>query len=405
MSAALLLALALGSAAEPIHPDDALATSARDLDGLAALAREGTWNERIHAVHMLGRMGPRAVPALSEAARDADWQVRLGAVHWLGRQGTKALKPLSWSLANDPCPIPRLAALHWLGSLGPEGMPAIEEALGDDSQLLKLNHGYWKRKASESAGPPDAAAAAADDLALRREYDEDLERCRRSLKPGLVEPVRGDAAPGEPVTDSALAPAPAADPIGVPETLAGYETLAERGEPEDAPPALEAPARAGPALELSAPATGTAEKLAGPPAVPSRDELVRAEALLMGDNGKGPPPHDALPLLLAALRGGDARLKSRAADAIGFLAEKAAEAAPDLGRALGDPSPRVRESAALALGKIGPAADAQARSLEKALGDKNAAVRHSAALSLGRIGTPRARKAFERYLRRQTRGD
>lgn len=76
-------------------------------------------------------------------------------------------------------------------------------------------------------------------------------------------------------------------------------------------------------------------------------------------------------------------------------------AIPSLRKALKDRSPRVRASAAFALGNIGRPAENAVPALVRALRDKNAGVRYSAAESLGRIGTPDARKAFERYLRRE----
>ncbi len=130
--------------------------------------------------------------------------------------------------------------------------------------------------------------------------------------------------------------------------------------------------------------------------------LALPAGLLADDYPGGRPatPVSELPKLRKQLRTGDWNARI---DAVHRLGEMGESAVPSLRKALKDRSPRVRASAAFALGNIGRPAENAVPALVRALRDKNADVRYSAAESLGRIGAPAARKAFERYLRREFR--
>jgi hypothetical protein len=134
---------------------------------------------------------------------------------------------------------------------------------------------------------------------------------------------------------------------------------------------------------------------AAPPATPAPD------VALAQDHGRPKPKHDPLPELIRTLRQGDAAARARAADEAGKRGPRAAAAGPALLEDLRHPDPRVRASAALALGNIGAAADSAVPALVRALKDPSEDVQGSAAMALGRLGTPRARRAFRRYLRDQ----
>ncbi|HEX4346859.1 MAG TPA: HEAT repeat domain-containing protein, partial [Vicinamibacterales bacterium] len=103
---------------------------------------------------------------------------------------------------------------------------------------------------------------------------------------------------------------------------------------------------------------------------------------------EAPPP--APPDLTRLLADGDARIRRRAALAVGRVGMK--DGAPPLVAALGDSDPEVRQMAAFALGLLG---DKSARdALIAALGDQAIAVRASAAEALGLIGDASAADAI-----------
>lgn len=95
------------------------------------------------------------------------------------------------------------------------------------------------------------------------------------------------------------------------------------------------------------------------------------------------PTNGNLADLIAALRDGDAPVRSHAADALGTLGESAAEAIPHLIQALRDDYEPVRLNAAYALGAIGEPAVPQ---LIETLADENGPTRRMAAYALAAVG-------------------
>jgi HEAT repeat protein len=89
----------------------------------------------------------------------------------------------------------------------------------------------------------------------------------------------------------------------------------------------------------------------------------------------------------------DARVRRSCAYAVGAFGPAAAEAVPDLKKALRDDSPAVRQNAAWALGRVGAADGATVAELCDLLRDANALVRRDAAGALGELGRERAADA------------
>lgn len=429
--ALLLASTPLWASDDEISPGGMPATPVSELPALRGLLSTGDWNERMHAVESLGHMGRPGHPGLQQAADDGDYQVRLAAVHWLGRLGAVSVPDLRRVLRGEPCRIVRITAVHWLGSLGPEALPALEEALGDESSMARSTGRYWQRKLRSGDGRMEVELSDEDDVEDRIDmqtaaYGEDLRGCVHQGAAGKRLLI-ASAAPRAAASSAPPAPPPPPPPRPVP---ASPEEEVDPGPvygppPSDRPPPDEFPEPPSPSRTEEPPADipqamdvdrylaegspepyrgrGKPESFPPAPGAEYRDELlVRARGLLL-DATAGPVPHDALPALLQALRLGDVLLRFRAADELGKMGPAAASAVPDLARALGDKSYRVRSSAALALGNIGADPERSVPALAKALKDRNADVRYGAGVALGRIGTPEAKRAFERYLKEETR--
>jgi len=161
---------------ENSYPGGLPATPTEDLPKLTQIVRGGDWNERIHAVHELGAMGEPAIGALDQALDDPDWQVRFTAVHFLGRIGAPAIEPLERALVEDPCRVVRISALHWMGAMGEAGRKAVQEALKDESGVMRLYADYWLRKDEELPRLNPVPAV---------NPEEDLNVCTSSLTPGF----------------------------------------------------------------------------------------------------------------------------------------------------------------------------------------------------------------------------
>lgn len=426
--AALLIIFASAAlvAGEDRYPGGMPETPEAELPLLQTALEEGGWNERIHAVHKIGASGHSGLASLQFAAGDPDWQIRLTAVHWLGRLGAPAIPALADSLQSDPCRIIRISAIHWLGSIGPKALAALEETAEDESGVARISSWYWLRRLNPKkyAGKPPVSSPA-----------EDLNVCVRSpntFRTATASPeIETEAPPPAPTTTPAKKSSQA--PKTMPEEEIARRALDRRAHPvpkEDRFKALEIllaglpqpiPAPNDPTVSANAAREETSrseaailldsteplgkpdKKLRSPKSSKRRSKnKVRAKARIASDHGS-PPVHDALPDLLKTLKSGKLRRRARAADEIGALGEKAASAVPALMKALKDRSPRVRSSAAIALGKIGWASDPAVPRLIRSLHDKNPDVRYSASEALARIGTPAARKAFERYLRKEVR--
>ncbi len=397
------------------------------------MLREGNWNQRIHAVTLLGSQGPGALPLLAYAAHDADWQVRMTAAHEMGRVGRPALGALETVLREEPCRHVRLTAMHWLGSLGPEAADALRRALGDESAMVRMMGRYWLKKDDASAGSDKADAPAA--------ANEDLKACVSSPQAGRA-PWAGARSPEAPGPDlppldetvvtkapdapKSTAPAPGAVPAPSEDAALklGQARIKELDdllapstkEPERLPaPPPGFGERAAPSSSSAAYASVGREKAPvssvkrpkdpatpellppGAPGTSERPAPRTSEAEIVADAGPGKMASDPLPALLAYLKSADAATRARAADELGRRGTPAA--VEGLTAALKDRVPRVRASAALALGNTGAAADAAVPALVAALKKGPEEVTWSAALALGRIGTPRARRAFARHSR------
>ena len=105
--------------------------------------------------------------------------------------------------------------------------------------------------------------------------------------------------------------------------------------------------------------------------------------------GKGVPPPSAVPDLTKLAADPEARVRLRAALAIGRVGLK--EGSPSLIKLLADPDPEVRQAAAFALGLIGDAASGP--SLVPLLSDPTSAVRGRAAEAIGLINAKDAAAA------------
>ncbi|MBI5244592.1 MAG: HEAT repeat domain-containing protein [Elusimicrobia bacterium] len=182
--------------------------------------------------------------------------------------------------------------------------------------------------------------------------------------------------------------------LSSPETSAAAPQASESPEgaavQARAPEGPKSPKREGPEAEIenkTQKPKKPQETLSSSPGIPMRDYIsVRAEAILMkGDRTL--LTHDAVPDLVLVLERGDARLRSRAADALGQLGAEGADAVAALMRTLAkDESPRARSSAALALGNIGPAAKEAVPLLKRAAKSRNPDLRLSAKTALERLG-------------------
>ncbi len=431
MRVLLQLIPALSLYAADLMPGGLPPTPVTELPRLEKQLHNGNWNERIHAVHRLGAMGPAAQEALAQALNDLDWQVRFTAIHWLGRQGTPSIPALDTALRTDPCRLIRLNAVHWLGSLGPEALPSLEEALLDESGVVRMTDRYWIRKieGDDRAGEPERnpgeelSACKRSELPLqlpekttaRFEVPKEMKRKRERRK---TDPSKGDS-PEAAIAKAALAkqernskpPEDAAAEIdrlfGDPESL-GYPEGPDRRlmPPVSSDAARENTDREDPEAILSKTVgrpLGLKQRLEAPKVPEGRTALsVSAEAETF-DIEPHVPQFDPIPGLLESLDHEFPPIRARAADELGWLGAKAGRAVGALMIHLRDESPRVRASAALALGNIGAAADGALPQLKRALKDPSPDVRYSAAVALGRIGTPAAKKAFSHYLKNEAK--
>ncbi len=98
-----------------------------------------------------------------------------------------------------------------------------------------------------------------------------------------------------------------------------------------------------------------------------------------------PNERDFVPVLIAAMRGGDGRVML----AVGALGKDGAWAVPTLVELLSHQTPQVRALAAQTLGRIGPAAAAAKAALERAAHDQNPAVQQAAMEALERVQAAR----------------
>ena len=83
---------------------------------------------------------PEAIKALGEAAKSGKNDELIQADKWLEMQGLAALEPLVDVVTDEEAHLaPRIAACRVLRRLGPNAKPALKQALGSESQQMRLN--------------------------------------------------------------------------------------------------------------------------------------------------------------------------------------------------------------------------------------------------------------------------
>lgn len=83
---------------------------------------------------------PEAIEALAEAAKSGKKDEMIQADKWLEMQGQAALEPLANVVTDEQAHLaPRIAACRVLRRLGPNAKPALKQALGSESQQMRLN--------------------------------------------------------------------------------------------------------------------------------------------------------------------------------------------------------------------------------------------------------------------------
>lgn len=360
----------------------------------------GDWNTRIHAVHELAYLQEEGLPGLAIAGQDGDWQVRMTAVHALGPMGDAAVPILKAMLKHEPCPVVRLMVLHNLGELAPEGEQENAMRWAFSASNAEVN------ACRDQAGPGRApwVAGRGSDVKTKTPKGSSADSSLAVLpstvsKKNVFEVPTRDKRYEE--LDVILFPEPAGE-----KEMLGPSFAVRRSTTAPVPELRMAvrPRREGPRPEMAVVRKKQTRQSLPPPLTPtSREEkMVRAPALIMPDGG-GKAIHDPLPQLLATLKEGKNDERARAADEIGHLGPRAVSAVRPLAVALKDADPRVRSSASLALGNIGAASERAVPLLVRALKDDSPDVGYAAALALSRIGTPKALRAFHRYVGKEAR--
>ena len=408
-------------------------------------ARDADWQVRLTAVHFLGRLGRPALRSLAEVLKEEPCRhVRITAIHWLGNMGPAASGVLAEAL-GDESGMARLTGRYWLRKLGQDDYSASAEGLDSQAaqredlkvcrpslqpgridlakrleaqpppappaELAELELPPTAPAAAGLAGTP-APEAARSEEPLAKERELELDKLLADSPPEDLPPAPAPLRRQGGTTTQSPAMAQASLRRGEPDLSLGAPTKASEAMPPG-PPGADVSAPEKPSISAAgsgtrpeprpgiAPPAGAPESFpkSPPGAVPSGTPA--PEVALAQDHGQPKPENDPLPELIRALRQGDALARARAADEAGKRGAKAAAAMPALLEDLKHPDRRVRASAALALGNIGKAADSAVPALVSALKDPSEDVQWSAAVALGRLGTPRARRAFRRYLRDQ----
>jgi HEAT repeat protein len=337
-----------------------LSAETPNVDDLSRELRSLKAERRAEAAETLGKMGPRAAPAvrsLVAALSDQSMAVQLEsllALEHIGPAAREAVPGLVRVLEkneknNEKLYIGAIAALGAIGRDSQEAAPAL-------TRFLKGN---------------DPVLSAAAGLALARILPEESEE----LKTAIPILVRSLKSPQLAVRHEA---ALALGNIGRPAVEPLVEVVkAESKDWETASLAASALEMMGPLAERAVPALTEALR--------SRHEKVilhAADALA----AIGPAARTALPALRKLLTGQQVALRLHAANAIGDIGQVDEEAVGDLTNALKDKDENVRRESAEALGKIGPAAASASPALVELLGDDAGSVAVHAAWSLGRIG-------------------
>jgi len=83
---------------------------------------------------------PEAISALTEAAKGRKNDELIRADRWLVMQGGAAIEPLANVLNDEQAHVAaRIAASYVLRQLGPNAKPALKQAFGSETKLVRLN--------------------------------------------------------------------------------------------------------------------------------------------------------------------------------------------------------------------------------------------------------------------------
>ncbi len=388
------------------------------MPALQTLLREGSPAVRAYSARTLGRIGETAEPAVPELIRafgDPEPAVRRTAVEAVGHirpDAQVAVGPFV-RLMEDSNPAVRLRALHTLAEYGEAAVPALVELLEEDRAA------YWACLVLNQIGPDaktavpalaervsderaevrreailalaeigEAAAPAADEIAAALEDDTDRLAATYALgRIGRI-PTEAEAR----IRKNAGSPEPLLRAISI--------WALARAYPEDRPLQRRATEGLVALLESDDPQTraAAANALGALEPDPEMAAPILEEALDDADEATVRDILDALagmgpamvPQLTRALR--FESLRPRIAFLLGEMGPEAEPAVEALIELIGGPCRPTQHQALIALGKIGPEAKAAVPELTDALRQTDERCRYGAAYALGRIG-PEAESA------------
>ncbi len=379
---------------------------------LQVLLREDSPAVRAYAARTLGRIGEAAQPAVPELIRafgDLEPAVRRTAVEAVGhiRPDAEAAVGPFVRLMEDSNPAVRLRALHTLAEYGEAAVPALLELLEKDRAA------YWACLVLNQIGP-DATDAVP---ALTERVSDERAEVRREAILALAE-IGEAAAPAADEIAAALEDGmdriPATYALGrigriPPEAEARIRKNADspdpllravsvwslaRAYPEDRPLQQKATEELVAVLESEDPHTraAAAKALGALEPDPEMAAPILEEALDDADEETVRDVLDALagmgaamvPQLTRALR--FEPLRPRIAFLLGEMGPEAEPAIEALIELIDGPCRRTQHEALIALGKIGPAAEAAVPALTEALRHTDGPCRYGAVYALGRIG-------------------
>jgi HEAT repeat protein len=289
------------------------------------------------------------------------------------------------SVAADSIPV-RRAVVQVLGwGRFAEALPRLVDALRDEdihATTVKAIVAY-----GEPARAPLTQLAREADAELRGEIFGLLARLPGAAGDATVIGLLTEALEDDDAAAAAAA-AQALGEVGARSSLAPlFHALERRHDPEVPHAAAQALARLGKTHPDETRMLVTAHGMAG-------GETAVLLCRVLAAVGKA----EDRPLLLRALKSGDADLRRAAAEAVPALG-RADEAREALALSLADEDARVRAAAAEALGVLGD--DAATPALLGSMGDEDDGVRMAALRALGALGDPRAAAAL-RQVARQT---
>jgi len=340
------------------------------VEPLVQKLKEGaTAEERAAAARALWKLGPRAeaaVPALVAALKDADGPVRSAAAFALGGVGAPAAPaaPGLLELLKASEPTARAAAAFALGSIGPGARAAAPVLVA----ALTVADPELQETAAWALGRigPEAAAVAVP--ALIERLDDPSPRLQEAAVRALAAlgPAAKEAAP---VLQRRLADATPELRRALADALArtggadsgAADALVARLRDKDYDDAIEALARADPAVAVPALARG----------LHHADKEVRERCCFALERIGPEKTGAAIPTLIEALDDREGAVRAMAARVLAWHGAKAAKAVPALIRAYEQGSGWVSAQAADTLRCLGPAAQAAVPALRKGLKDSD----------------------------------